>query len=765
MRSQENIAEELFDKIRSRTSNIKLGNDVGETTTDPKQARFFEFDFKHKNFPVGAVTISLNEEGILQVYFPNSMVEDADSDTADAWYGFLKELRKFSARNMLNFDTKNLTKERLDKKDYQFLTQRNQDEVMETKMYGSKRKSYLEAGQAKIIVQHNKTVDEEKMGSRSRDIKAIYIENSDGERFKFVNNYLPGARAMARHISNGGITKDDQGAHIVEIMDEMSNLKNFVRNVKSNNYVNEEAQEIIDAATDRYYGLKDTLKSISSAKGYADYFEAWEPNQVEVEENDLEDLKLKLTRQEYDENITDSLPSVGRALQYRKNIQMENEQNLATFADSGEKIVVHDNADKQEIMNYVRMMKNTDMTTQQKNRNIVINVAEYLANNMVDDAMAVATSKLDFGEDKDQMVALKLAMKFLKGEVEYKAPKAKKDKFGKEKTESTTFEAFEQSMNMISEGTWALPSSESDVNKIEKLMQQRLTLGPDGEYASQAMYGLIGDDNLFDDLGMEGQRDPDGDARPIIIGWIEDNKDNYDAKYSKFLNMAADKIRETGPDQTKFTIMRRFGNEDTEIEEGRLGFSDLEKFGDEMASKIDMEARRRGSADMEPGDADKLRYEIAKEMGLVEHGMGDKEIDEFHKELDDVVHKHLGHSSDEEDEEEMKEGKMKDLAMHIGEMIADGKTNEEIKDMHPNVTDSEIDNIRKQVDGIEETVEAVEEAVDEVAESIAKMAAMAGVGSTAKSNHGINVGEEGYQITPRSIVAREMQKLQDIEKG
>jgi hypothetical protein len=40
----------------------------------------------------------------------------------------------------------------------------------------------------------------------------------------------------------------------------------------------------------------------------------------------------------------------------------------------------------------------------------------------------------------------------------------------------------------------------------------------------------------------------------------------------------------------------------------------------------------------------------------------------------------------------------------------------------------------------------------------------AGIGSGAKSNHGIHEGEEGYQITPRSLVAREMRKLQDIAK-
>lgn len=74
--------------------------------------------------------------------------------------------------------------------------------------------------------------------------------------------------------------------------------------------------------------------------------------------------------------------------------------------------------------------------------------------------------------------------------------------------------------------------------------------------------------------------------------------------------------------------------ESKKVKEGRMGFKDLEQFGAEMASKIDMEARRRGSADMEPGDADQLRYKIAKEMGLVKEGtemgkIGDVYIKQF----------------------------------------------------------------------------------------------------------------------------------------
>ena len=467
MRSVDNIAEELFDKIRSRVANIKLGDENGAVTTDPAQARFFEFNFKHRDLPVGAVTISLNEEGILQVYFPNSMVEDADSGTADAWYGFLKELSRFSARNMLNYETHNVTKERLDKKDYQFLTQRNQDEVMENRLHGTSQKSFLETGTAKLIIKHNKAVDETKMGARSRNISAIYIENSEGERFKFANNYLPGARAMARHVSNEGHTRDDRGQHIVEIMKEMTDLKTFVRGVKREEYVNEDAQEVIDAATDRYYGLKDTLKAISSAKGYGDYFENWVPGAVEVDENDIEDLKQKLTREVYDDKLTDSLASVRKAMDYKANMEAKGDdeleltapnkpyfdtsvdpqepknldkaadaniakskQALAALASNDENIVIKDNPAKQEIDNYVAMMKNSDMPIGKKNQNMIVNIIEYLANNVEDDEVGRALGGLDIGSPEGRQIGMSLAIKFLKGKTEMQAPMAKKDLYG-----------------------------------------------------------------------------------------------------------------------------------------------------------------------------------------------------------------------------------------------------------------------------------------------------------------------------------------------
>ena len=822
MRSVENISQELFDKIRSRVSSIKLGNEDGTVTTDPAQARFFEFNFKHRDLPVGAVTISLNEEGVLQVYFPNSMVEDADSGTADAWYGFLKELSRFSARNMLNYESHNVTKERLDKKDYQFLTQRNQDEVMENRLHGTSQKSFLETGTAKLIIKHKGTVDETKQGARSRNISAIYIENSEGERFKFANNYLPGARAMARHVSNEGHTRDDRGTHIVEIMKEMQDLKHFVRSVKREEYVNEDAQEVIDAATDRYYGLKDTLKAISSAKGYSDYFENWVPGAVEVEENDIEDLKQKLTREVYDDRLTDSLASVRRAMDYKANMEAKGSdeedmdaplkpyfdrsidpqepknldakadantakgaESLADIADNDDNIEVYNNeADIAELKNYMQFMKNSDMEVSKKNRSILVAIMKYLANNMTNDAAANTASDMDLGDAASQAIALKLAKKYLQGKIEIQQPKAKKDLYGKDKTEDTTFEAYAQRMDNIAEGTWSLPESEAEAMKIAAMMANPIALGDGGDDAVNALGGLLGDDELFDDLGAAGDKDPEGDARGIIIGWMMEHVDDYGEKYQEIMRAALDKIRADGND-SGITIPRTFGAQqdrayNTSSTQGeRMGSNadDMKEDpneGNEFSGAL-AQAKKDGKDEFE---VDGKKYKVKEE--AVAEGMCSLQCkhcgDMLGQPTTDCEHDSMDPKGDNWEmvdidkdgdadiaisktsmQDDIEEGRMSDLHQHIGEMIADGASNEEIKKMHPMVKDSDIDSIRREMD--ESVVET-----DEASDMIAKMKAMAGVGSNAKSNHGIREGEAGYQITPRSIVAREMRKLQDISR-
>ena len=832
MRPIENISQELFDKIRSRVSSIRLGDETGAVTTDPKQARFFEFNFKHRNLPVGAVTISLNEEGVLQVYFPNSMVEDVDTNTANAWYGFLKELSKFSARNMLNYETHNVTKERLDKKDYQFLTQRSQDEVMENKMYGTSQKSFLEQGTAKLIIQHDKTVDETKMGARSRNIKAIYIENADGERFKFANNYLPGARAMARHISNEGHTRDERGGHIVSIMHEMNDLKTFVRAIKREDYVTDEQNEIIEAATDRYYGLKDTLKSLASANGYQSYFENWVPEAVE-DEGDLDDLKEKLTRTVYDERLTTALPAVRRAMEQRSQMREANDEEALKMAMSDEPIEIFDNeADMAEIKNYMQYIKNSDMEAQRKNQALVVAIVRFLVKNSTNDNLANAMSEFDVENKKHMAAGYALAKKFIQGKYEVKQKAAKKDLYGKEKSESVTFESFEQSMDMIAEGTWHLFSTEEEIKDFLDLLKQPLKAGEDGEDAINAVMKFVGDDDMLDDIAVFVEKNgADRDARPVIIKWLENNqyggRYRYPEQYTDAIkavlaglkgkaesveeaeielepgytiktdkpgefkgtktttgyvggkggevmykaNRILDKIEKEDPatdEQVKELFIKYAGGEDkavktkvmkalrelgwfegaTEsVEEGRL--SDLAQEIDEVAAEMEQNDTLAPFVDDFITMAKKT-YDIkaALEAVLPDYVPGNM--------IKDLV----GEAVEEDVTESMCSLKCK----HCGDMLGQPTTDCPCDSMDPKGDHWEMVDIDG--DGDDDIAFAKEEIeeVDEATESLAKLKAMAGVGSKFRSNHGIHEGEEGYQLTPRSIVARELRKLQDIEK-
>ena len=69
MDATNNIATDLFYKIRSRFTGLKLGDSAGAITINPEEARFFDFDYTDKNNAIGHVSISLAENNSIKVYF------------------------------------------------------------------------------------------------------------------------------------------------------------------------------------------------------------------------------------------------------------------------------------------------------------------------------------------------------------------------------------------------------------------------------------------------------------------------------------------------------------------------------------------------------------------------------------------------------------------------------------------------------------------------------------------------------------------------
>ena len=134
-------------------------------------------------------------------------------------------------------------------------------------------------------------------------------------------------------------------------------------------------------------------------------------------------------------------------------------------------------------------------------------------------------------------------------------------------------------------------------------------------------------------------------------------------------------------------------------------------------------------------------------------------------------------NTDVELDREVDEGKSphkkgtKKYKAHMAAMHAEGSGDKDFKDMSRedlmdflgiSKEDAKDMSMADLLDAAEDKNFDVAEDKDMVA--LSKLKVMAGIGSNAMSNHGIREGETGYQITPRSIVARNMRKLQDLEK-
>ena len=143
MKNLDLIAEELFNKVRGRFPSVTIGNAEGQVTNKPNEARFFDFDYKEGDTDLGKVSINLTEESI-EVMYSDNFVGEQDELTKTKWYDFLKELRQFSKKRLMKFDTRNINKSNLDRRDYQFLAANRGDNTMsESKLYGTSKLSCL----------------------------------------------------------------------------------------------------------------------------------------------------------------------------------------------------------------------------------------------------------------------------------------------------------------------------------------------------------------------------------------------------------------------------------------------------------------------------------------------------------------------------------------------------------------------------------------------------------------------------------------------
>jgi hypothetical protein len=413
MREINKIAEGLFEKIRDRFEDVSLGNDNAKATTDPQKARFFNFDYVVDDTNHGNITMSLIDETSLKVYFSKNISSELDDEQKKEWYSFLRELREFARRNLLSFEPRDITRSTLKHRDIQQQSKADStydaDEVVaESRMYGTVNRSYESFGPVRIKLQHTKPIMDEAHGARSRNIAAVFVENDQGERFRLPFENLTGARAMARHVSAGGVPTDELGRHITEMVSEMTTLRPFVRGMARRTFEDTVTKEMVESAFGYHALLKNTLKKLKGKRGYTEFKESFKPALVEDDAN-VAELKELFVKKTLDERIEQALPLVHKAY----NIMKENNNPYA--------------------------------------------------------------------------------------------------------------QQFENWADKLSEGSWALPDTDDDVEQLIDWMSEERPVGVDAQDATNSLYNIIGDDRLFDRLGELADIDPTADARDVVTSWLYDN--------------------------------------------------------------------------------------------------------------------------------------------------------------------------------------------------------------------------------------------------
>ena len=305
------VAKDIYGKIQTRFPAIKIGDEnamVLSKKSDIPKARFFEFQYEEHGVPMGIITITLDEDDGIVIEVSGELSDDTSSKFHDA-YSFIRSFKKFAKNRLLNYKVKNIGKNNLDKRDYEFRAKPKEISMMESKMFGTSRISYQDLGEARVVVKHNQNINPEIAGARSMHIDSIFIENTAGERFKYPYKHLNGARALAEHIKHGGTPYDSIGKHITGLSEELTQLRKFKNYVGRQTQISEAMGSVTDKVLERIEDVKKQINQLQRTSYYENFAESFEETLNEmIPEEIMNDWVDRLTVRSFNEELKSVFP-------------------------------------------------------------------------------------------------------------------------------------------------------------------------------------------------------------------------------------------------------------------------------------------------------------------------------------------------------------------------------------------------------------------------------------------------------------------------
>ena len=264
----ETLSTEIFNILKGAGYKIRLYDEEGKETLDTDEAtRLYAVD---QNLIVTLIDEDNKIETIVKV--GNNFDIKNNKDILDAIKAVTHN--RLGEYTMRKFDKNIMPK----------------DTVAEgfTRAEGSTKTSYVKLPEATLIIKHNKKVNEEVRGSRSRNIHSLFIENTQGEKFAFPHKYMAGAKAMTMHVNEGGTPYDDKGKAILSMCEEIAELGKFSQYTRKNKLVNEENQDVVETVKSHMNTLKEEMKKLSTMRGYNN-FKVQEKVELDEESVDIAD--------------------------------------------------------------------------------------------------------------------------------------------------------------------------------------------------------------------------------------------------------------------------------------------------------------------------------------------------------------------------------------------------------------------------------------------------------------------------------------------
>ena len=296
------VGEKIFNILKGQGFMVKSYDREGNLTLDASEATRFAV-------PDPNILVRYDQDTQTVQLKTSSDVDDEVTRTM---------LKNLASDNLLNFDYRRFEKKVSPKGEQNDIAASKEQEVNDVMegfgtMTGTSKSSYQTLENVKLVVKHTTPVNEESRGARSRNIESIHIRRG-GESFKMNENNLRAARAMARHIQEGGEMHDSVGNAIQQMATEHRELREFVGYVRRNSLVSESNVNYVDMAVTNVSQIRETFERLARAKTYASESE----NIVNRSQSEMlgeeEEFRNAFTETHYDDRVSAAMESIHRAM-------------------------------------------------------------------------------------------------------------------------------------------------------------------------------------------------------------------------------------------------------------------------------------------------------------------------------------------------------------------------------------------------------------------------------------------------------------------